>query len=162
MTRQVAPAATGAGTGAVHSTPRRNPCAAGRTRPGTALALAAALLIGACQGKGPAVDVRLSLDPGPPNSALSRLTVVSGGDKYEFQSLQPGESRSVRLLPGEGDRQVTLLYMAGAERRTWESPALQAGHAHELVLHIGPDGRVRAASVCQAPCKAPVPVAPSS
>jgi hypothetical protein len=142
--------------------PRSIGVRASRPRLAPALALAAALLTWGCQGKGPGVDVSLSLDPGPANSALSRLTVVSGGDKYEFQSLQPGESRKVRLLPGEGDRQVTLLYMAGAERRTWESPALQAGRAHEVVLHIGPDGRVRSASVCQAPCKAPVPVTPSS
>ena len=134
----------------------------GRARAGAALALAAAMLAWGCQGKGPGVEVSLSLDAGPPHSALSRLTVISGGDKYEFQGLQPGESRKVRLLPGEGDRQVTLLYTAGAERRTWESPALQAGRAHEVALHIGPDGRVRSASVCQAPCKAPVPVAPSS
>lgn len=127
------------------------------------LAAAAALLASACQGRGPGVEVTLTLDPGSPNVALSRLTVISGGDKYEFPGLQPGESRRVRLLPGQGDRQVTLLYTVGTEKRAWESPALSAGRGHELVLHIGPDGRVRAATVCESPCKMPAsPVAPPS
>ena len=137
------------------------PTGAVRTALARGLATAAVLLACACQGRGPDVDVNLRLDPGPANSALSRLTVVSGGDKYEFPSLQPGESRTVHLRPGAGEPQVTLLYTAGGEQRTWESPPLQAGRAHEVMVQVGSDGRVRTASVCEAPCQAPVPVAPS-
>ncbi len=83
---------------------------------------------------------------------LSRVTVISGGDKFAWPQVGTGEEVSVSLDPGlNSDAQVTLLYTSAGKARQWESRSLAPQSGYRVVIRFGRNEQPEA-DICVLPC----------
>lgn len=83
---------------------------------------------------------------------LSRVTVISGGDKFAWPSIKTGEAVSVSLDPGlNSDARVTLLYTSAGKKAQWESRSLAPESGYRVVIRFGRHEQPEAA-ICALPC----------
>jgi hypothetical protein len=105
--------------------------------------LALLLLAGCAVWSNDAVRITVTFAGASPAAWLENLTVVSGSDRYSWDALASGDSRSINLLPGEADdRRLAFLYTLNAQMLSWDGPPIPVGAGYRITIVVDAQGRI--------------------
>lgn len=100
------------------------------------------------------IQVRVRFDSSHAAATVSNLTVIVGDDKYSWPGQAAGKTTSVTMqAAADSEREVTLLYDWGGERKVWQGPKLGFGaQAYRMFVRIDGNGRADG-RWCAQPCR---------
>jgi hypothetical protein len=111
---------------------------------GTGLLAAIVALSSVSCAPADAIHVRIFYDAPADAPLLTAISVIVGGSKSSWGSVQPGDSVGVFLSP-EGDPlpDISMHYTQRRLPYSWYGPKFSAGVAYGVSIHIAADGTVK-------------------
>ncbi|MDH2431069.1 hypothetical protein QCD60_00685 [Pokkaliibacter sp. MBI-7] len=106
---------------------------------------------------GPVCFVEIEFIAPDGTAPLSTAEILSGVDKATLANIQPGESQTARIYPGDASENEIVLfvnrYPTSTENNNWSGQRYYPpGTAFRTHIQIDQEGKVISEKSCQLPC----------
>ena len=98
------------------------------------------------------VNVKIVFVEADPAKRLSKVAVISGGEKSYWSELGAGKAESATLKPRPTEgTQLTVQFELDGQRKSWQGPRFPAGTGYKIEVRVDGRGDVTERH-CRIPC----------